>query len=490
MKSNVKFIVFLSIFFAITSCGVTKKPHTNQIKDKEVTILAVNDMHAGIERFPRFAFIVDSLRNIYPDILLFAAGDNQTGHPVNDQYMPKGVPMMELMNQIKFNLSAIGNHEFDAGEQGFSLLSNMCNFNFVCSNITTPESPKFNIKPYKIFNLPNKVKIGVAALIQINNKGIPDCNPSFAENFKFTDPYITAQEYVNMKDSCDLLIFVNHLGIDGDIKLAEQLPANSADLIIGGHSHTLIDKDNFTNGIRIVQAGRDLKNATLIKLKIKPNGKVESTASIIPIGKKGDENKKVKTMVHNYMTNNPFLTREIASAEDNFTTKEQIGYLMTDALYSYEPMDFAFINSGGVRIEYLEKGILAPMDVFKMDPFGNEIVIINLTGEEIYNFYKAAFHADEYRIVYATGLNSVYTIEGPLGEELKNIELFTPDNKPLDLNKTYKVAMNSYVIAATKFNHKDKGENKFVTTADNMINFFKNQKVIKSYKNEKRVEVK
>jgi 2',3'-cyclic-nucleotide 2'-phosphodiesterase (5'-nucleotidase family) len=43
-------------------------------------------MHAAVDNFPRFAFMVDSLRGLYPDLLLVSAGDNQTGNPVNDQY--------------------------------------------------------------------------------------------------------------------------------------------------------------------------------------------------------------------------------------------------------------------------------------------------------------------------------------------------------------------------------------------------------------------
>jgi 5'-nucleotidase len=47
-------------------------------------------------------------------MLLVAAGDNQTGNPVNDQYPEKGLPVIELMNAVGFDLSAVGNHEFDS----------------------------------------------------------------------------------------------------------------------------------------------------------------------------------------------------------------------------------------------------------------------------------------------------------------------------------------------------------------------------------------
>ena len=76
----------------------------------EIVILSVNDMHASIDQFPKFASMVDSLRAIYPDLLLFSAGDNRTGNPVNDQYDPVNYPMIELMNRLGFDLCTGGNH--------------------------------------------------------------------------------------------------------------------------------------------------------------------------------------------------------------------------------------------------------------------------------------------------------------------------------------------------------------------------------------------
>ena len=70
---------------------------------KEITILAVNDMHAAIDRFPKFAALVDSLRTVHPDLLLFSAGDNRTGNPVNDMHAESSLPMTMLMNKVGFN---------------------------------------------------------------------------------------------------------------------------------------------------------------------------------------------------------------------------------------------------------------------------------------------------------------------------------------------------------------------------------------------------
>ena len=81
---------------------------------KEVHILSANDMHAAIEAFPQLSAIADSLRALYPSLLVFSAGDNRTGNPLNDRYSIGGYPMVALMNQVGFDASTLGNHEFDS----------------------------------------------------------------------------------------------------------------------------------------------------------------------------------------------------------------------------------------------------------------------------------------------------------------------------------------------------------------------------------------
>jgi len=104
---------------------------------REVHILAVNDMHANLDQFPNFAALVDGIRAKHPNLLLFSAGDNRTGNPVNDMHPEPSLPMSTLMNKIGFNLSAVGNHEFDSGYLGFRRLVYRSHFRHVCANMSS-----------------------------------------------------------------------------------------------------------------------------------------------------------------------------------------------------------------------------------------------------------------------------------------------------------------------------------------------------------------
>ena len=161
--STLKLIAAILAIGLLSACGSMKHAGTSAIPEKQsgitppaerqAVIFAVNDMHAAIDNFPKLAYIVDSLKAIYPDMLLVAAGDNQTGNPVNDQYPEKGFPMIDLMNATGFDLSAVGNHEFDTGPEGLSNLTAKAKFSFICANVSAGGLYNVKISPYKIFTL-------------------------------------------------------------------------------------------------------------------------------------------------------------------------------------------------------------------------------------------------------------------------------------------------------------------------------------------------
>ncbi len=89
--------IFMLVVSLLMGCSISQKIKVADLpKTRTIEILAVNDMHAAIDNFPRFAFMTDSLRAIYPNLILVSGGDNQTGNPANDQYPEKGMPIIEF----------------------------------------------------------------------------------------------------------------------------------------------------------------------------------------------------------------------------------------------------------------------------------------------------------------------------------------------------------------------------------------------------------
>lgn len=457
-----------------------------QPQAKSVTILAVNDMHAALDNFPRLASMVDELRETYPDLLLVSAGDNQTGNPANDQYPEKGMPMIELMNALEFDLSAVGNHEFDSGLAGFEHITHKANFEFLAANIEPPSDTDFRIKPYTTIETNNGLRVAFLSLLDINANGVPDTHPDNVKGFKFNDPLQTVQQYLFLKDKNDVLVMVNHLGFEEDVKLANQLPANTVDLIIGGHSHTKVESEQIHNGIMITQAERRLKYASLIQLTVNPDGTVDQQQQLLTVAKDGETRADIQAVVDGYNTN-PALTETIALAEDDFSSYEEIGYLVTDAIRTEAKTDIALINAGGVRIANLAKGPVRTRDVYEIDPFGNEMVLFNLTGHELRDLFLFAYAFDGNKPIYPSGITARYTLNSD--QNLKDIEFFTMNGKPLAMDKTYSVIMNNYMASVYKYDHKDPGQGLFRPTAEAAIDYLKALKKIPSYRGVQRVEM-
>lgn len=467
----------------LSACGSMKHAVITTSPERQAVIFAVNDMHATIDNFPKLAYIVDSLKAIYPDMLLVAAGDNQTGDPVNDQYPEKGLPMIELMNATGFDLSAVGNHELDSHPEGFARLTLKAMFSFICANISADPRLNARISPYKTITLPNGLKIAFLGLLQISQNGIPDTHPDNTKGFTFRSPFETAFDYLWLKDSSDVFVALTHLGFEEDVQLAETMPAG-IDIIIGGHSHTRVDREQIHNGILITQAENKLKYGTLITVIVAGDGTKQKGMKLIDIRNSKKEKPSIRDMVDKY-NDNPVLNEVIATAADDFTSYEELGYLMADAQRDAARADIAVMNPGGVRIDRLAKGPVTIKNVYQLDPFGNELVVFNLTGEEVYNLVRAAWLVDGKSPLYSSGIRTELKVDSVTA--LKEIKILAGDGTPLDMNRVYSVAMNSYIAQVYKYRHGDPGQSLFISTADALISYMKKQSIIRSYRGEKRV---
>ena len=441
---------------------------------KEFTILATNDMHAAVEKFPRFAAIIDSVRELHPNLLLLSGGDNRTGNPINDMYPVTGYPMVALMNSVGFDLSAIGNHEFDSKIDGLRELINLSNFRYVCANMYPNDTLRLHIEPYKFFER-DGIRFCILGLIQVNRNGIPDAHPDAMRGITFRYPNDVAPEYKWLRDRCDVLILLTHNGYEADIELAKVFP--EADLIVGGHTHTALHGNHLHSGVLITQAGKKLAYVTEIKLKLQDGKVIDKQAHLIPIDNSPRIDQKVKALVDKF-SDNPVLNRVLTQVPNGFSDKQELGCLMADAQRAAAGADIAVQNCGGVRYETLPKGGITVGDVFRLDPFGNDLMVFNLTGAEVKELLKAICRADDYGPAYVSGIT--YQIDlGRTNREVKGIKVRGEKGGKFDEKRTYKVALNSYVSSVADYKRADKeGTNLHMKSADAIIKYLEQRPTI------------
>lgn len=452
---------------------------------QEVHILAVNDMHATIEAFPKVAAIADSLRTLYPSLLVFSAGDNRTGNPLNDMYEVSSYPMVTLMNQVGFNASAIGNHEFDV--KSLPPLMGFSNFSYICANMFPSPDAGLHIVPTQVFDV-DGLKIGVIGVIQVNNMGRPDTHPENVEGIRFTQPENVVGQYQSLSKECDVTILLSHIGYQGDIEMAERFPW--LDLIIGGHSHTqLTAEEPLHNGVLITQNKNRLPKVTHIIVTVE-NGKVtDKKAEYIDVKSFSHKNKVVEAMVDHF-SDDPFFKRVVAHAEAPFKIKDQMTYMLCDALLTEGEGDICIMNNGGTRIDSLSAGDITVHDILAMDPFYNEAVAATVTGEDILNIITTYSRGSLYHVPRVAGIlcEAVVDKDDPDKNKLKSIQLKTLDGKDFDLNKTYKLVTSSYMASVCKQYFNSTTHSLNVLTSDLLTQFLEKKGVV-NYEGVSRLKV-
>mgnify|MGYP000222697768 FL=1 len=229
------------------------------IDTKKITILHTNDTHSHIDPFPadhpknpnmggaaRRAAIIESIRKEEKNVLLLDAGDIFQGTPYFNYY--GGELEFKLMSMMQYDVATMGNHDFDNGIDGFYAQLPNAKFDFVSANYDFKNTVLNDIvKPYKII-FKDGIKIGIFGLgVQLD--GLVD--KKLYKETVYNNPIEVAQDMTRIlkeEKKCDLVICLSHLGFKykdepekpSDILLAQK--TKNIDLIIGGHTHTFLDK--------------------------------------------------------------------------------------------------------------------------------------------------------------------------------------------------------------------------------------------------------
>lgn len=476
MIKNFKGFLFL---FLVLLLGACSKHSPDSIPEEEVSediiILHMNDIHAEINHFPKIAAYINKLRETNDNIFFLSAGDLFSGNPVVDQHEKKGYPMIDLMNELKFDAAVFGNHEFDYGQDILNKRISQANFPFICANIDAEAAILNQPEAYITLNTKTDFPIIVLGLIEtgtnINGRYIPSTHPDKVEGINFPYYRYTIKDYTNLKKSNNLFLVLSHLGEGSDRKLADE--NSEIDIIVGGHSHMIIQNPYERNNALICQAGSKGRYLGRIDIKVEDGLVLSKSARLIEVENLNETDTEIASIVSEY-NNNPALERVIAQNLAIFRNKDELGSLITDAINWKLETDIAFQNSGGIRSS-LPLGDIKVKHVYELDPFNNELIIFEMTCDEIRSLINNSGEGD----LKLAGIHYRYMGQG-------EIQLENYDGSLVDETKKYKVGISSYIASAYTFDHTDEGQNSFITSSNCLIEFLENEKEI-NYSGVKRI---
>jgi 5'-nucleotidase/UDP-sugar diphosphatase len=426
------------------------------------------------------------------EVLLLSGGDINTGIPESD--MLHAEPDFKGMSLLGYDAMAIGNHEFDNPLSVLKKQQKWSNFPLLSANIFDKTSGERPFQAYQMFNK-NGLKIAVIGLTTTDTAKIG--NPEYISHLKFESPTESSQKLINELERThnpDIVIAVTHMGhftdgrhginAPGDVTLARNLKPGSLDVIIGGHSQepACMDGENKydadfqpgdictpdqQNGTWIMQAHEWGKYVGKAEFEFTNDELVLVDYQLIPVNYKrttiAADGTKVKKLVGKKIENDPEmydflvkfqnqgqaqLTQPIAQLKGDLDGQRNhvrfhqtnLGRLIAAAQMKKVNADFGVISGGGIR-NSIGSGDVNYKNVLTVHPFKNRLTYVEMKGDEIKSFLStvASFPSDAgaYTQFYGVSL----TVKNGIAENIKI------QNKPLDLNRTYRFSLNSYNAA-------------------------------------------
>jgi 5'-nucleotidase len=471
------FALVVAVFSLVLAVGkgADKKPF-------ELTIIHVNDNHANHE--PQSsgdggdavqAAVIKQIRGDVKHHLTLDAGDRFTGTLFHTQY--KGLDNVPFLNMLGFQAMAIGNHEFDEGDDGLGAFIDKVNCPILAANIDVSRSKPLQgkIKPYTVIKVGGE-DIGIIGLATIDTKS--GSRPS--KDVAFSADYSgTVQKYVDhfTNERINKIIVLSHIGLAEDLKLAGQ--TRGVDAIVGGHSHTLLSKTyreakntypmkvNGKDGkpVYIVQAGGG-DNRFVGKLDLEFDGEGNVTkaggdtillskyitpdraaqAEVDKLAGPINDLKKKKILDKNNM---PIEMGMDFSADKVRDEETCLGNLYCDAMRAKAKSQVAIQGSGGLR-STLNKGEITYGDIYKLLPFNNKLVAYKLKGVDLLATLEHGVsrfnESGNGRFLQVSGLRYTFDSNKPKGQRITSVEIQRDagwDN--LDPLKEYTIAGDNYI---------------------------------------------
>jgi len=491
-----KTIICLFLFALLGSAFGRSFPDAEYQK---ISIIFTNDMHGGIPRTeatfmnpqfppkigaaPALARYVEQMRKRAEaenaGVLLIDQGDFYAGTPVGVK--TEGAAVVEYMNYVRYDMTTVGNHDFDLGLDVQKALAAKANFPFLGANVVMEATGEVApwLKPYIIKEF-NGIKVGILGIALASTPGMSF--PDHVRGLRFEPEIATAKKWVPIvkEAGADVVIVSTHTWTpyerekEADIlnqkirsgqwpdvnkiaatgmEIAVSVP--DIDVMLTGHvhrgfnlpyedpvNHTLIFQ-NYANGANVGQVNIYVHRAT---------GTMAGYDLEV-------DRSSIITLLEDEFWIDPVLdniiSARVAVAEEGFDEvitvlpaplrrsnegQSMPGNLLCDAMVWASDADVAFTNYGGLRSD-LEAGPLTYEDLFRFEPFGNRIVVFNIKGSELHALIEDRVSGNSRGMIVA-GLEVTVDLRKP---NRQRATIHTIQGKPFDPEAMYKLAVSDYL---------------------------------------------
>ena len=429
---------------------------------KKLTLLHSNDLHGDfmVEKIDEklvggvsmLSGYVDKVRREEDNVIYAIAGDMFRGSLIDSEY--QGVSTIEIMNMLAPDVVTIGNHEVDYGLSHLLFIEKCASFPIINANMYLTLNHTRLFESHKIFEIDGMkiLFIGILTedvLAQTRQEkvigSLVNVEDAAQEVGKICNAYQT--------EDIDFTVLLTHIGIESDKKLAQMVEIqDGVDIIIGVHSHTLLDEPVVVNGIPIVQAasGTDQIGRFDIIVDTDTNSIHSYEWKLIPVTLEYcPRNLALEELILKFFTETERkYSRILTRFADIYTHPQRnketmLGKIFADAFCDSLGLDLMLIGSGSIRDPKLGP-IVAYKDLLKIFPFSDEIHRLYMTGSQLRHAIKfmlrdealSGDHTEYYQ--FSHGLYAEYSVED------HDLLMLSMNGKPVKDDDVFRVGMQDY----------------------------------------------
>ena len=452
--------LFPLMMLLILTCGSLDARASSE---RTLTLLFTNDTHNRLEPYEhvelkqRVGGIVrrqryfEQVRSQNPNTLILDAGDVFQGTPYYNFYL--GEPDIRAMSLMGYHAMAVGNHDLDNGLLNLKKQTQHAWFPLLNANIVDEATGLLAFRPFHIFEI-DGLKVAVIGLMSEHAwQAVAIANKT---GLRLLDPIKTANELVpTLRPHVDLIVSLHHMGIWADEEFPKQVPG--VDIVIGGHSHTLMEQAKLipnqnANGL----GGTLLQHAYYmgayvgrIDLKLDVQRRITGHSSQLVLLDQRFDQRPVEAIVSSYGDKLKSSMNEVLgeSLDDmgldgKYNGPFALGSLMADILRQSQGTEVGIMNTGGVRAS-LNKGPITVGEIYEIMPFDNAISNFKLKGKDLRRVVEiSASRLGVSKNLQFSGL--VYSLRG------KQVSEILIDGRPLEAERLYSVTAPDYVFSGNE----------------------------------------
>lgn len=420
----------------------------------ELTILHTNDTHDHLEPFDtktgkdlggvaRRATLFKQIKAVVPNVLVLDAGDTFQGTPIFTFF--EGEADFKAVSQAGYDAITVGNHDLDNGLANLQKQSKHLNLPLLSANLIDKKG-QLLFPPYHVFE---RGGIKVAVIGVLGQNAYEAIASDRRKDVSIIDPAVVLNKVVpQLREQVDLVVVLSHIGHEEEVRLASQVPG--IDLIVGGHSHTKVDKPvPVLNGDRtaiVCQAFQWGEYVGRIDLTV-DGGRIQSyKGELLPVTNQLAHDPVVKATVDHYAGQ---LAEQmgVVVGKSNYefdngrknSGDTPLGNLVADCIRDQARVDVGIMNSGGIR-SGLPKGPITKGMVFSMLPFENRLVSFKATGAQVQQIMDfAASRLGQNGTLQVSGVS--FVAQGGKAVDVK------VGGKAIDPKRTYTVATIDYLAS-------------------------------------------